>query len=191
MYSERMGARIRACRIEKGMTQRQLADALGVCDRTVSKWERCRGCPDISLLADLSRVLGADLEELLAGSARKTGGIMRKLRFFVCPVCGEITVTTGKGAVSCCGRRLEPLEEQKAEEGQKLSVELVDGERFVSGRHPMTKAHYVSFVALVSGGEIHLARQYPEWDLQARLPGRGHGRLFWYDTQKGLFCQAV
>ena len=89
MYSERMGARIRACRIEKGMTQRQLADALGVCDRTVSKWERCRGCPDISLLADLSRVLGADLEELLAGSARKTGGIMRKLRFFVCPVCGS------------------------------------------------------------------------------------------------------
>ena len=191
MECERLGAMIRTCRMEKRLTQRQLADMLGVSDRTVSKWERCRGCPDISLLAGLSRILGADLEELLEGNGEKVRNAMRKIRFFVCPVCGEVTATTGAGAVSCCGRRLESLAEQKAEEKQKLQVEELDGEWYVSGQHPMVKEHYVSFVALVSGGELHLVRQYPEWNLQVHLPSRGHGRLFWHDTREGLFYQII
>ena len=55
----------------------------------------------------------------------------------------------------------------------------------------MVKEHYVSFVALVSGGELHLVRQYPEWNLQVHLPRRGHGRLFWHDTREGLFYQII
>ena len=70
MECERLGAMIRTCRMEKRLTQWQLADMLDVSDRTVSKWERCRGCPDISLLAGLSRILGADLEELLEGNEK-------------------------------------------------------------------------------------------------------------------------
>lgn len=42
------------------MTQLQLAEAVGVSDKAVSKWERGRGAPDISLLPALSEALGAD-----------------------------------------------------------------------------------------------------------------------------------
>ena len=53
----------------------------------------------------------------------------------------------------------------------------------------MTKAHHISFVAFASGDRVQLIRQYPEWDLQVRIPARGHGTLLWYCTEHGLFYQ--
>ncbi|MFR5422592.1 MAG: helix-turn-helix domain-containing protein [Oscillospiraceae bacterium] len=50
MDQTRTGALIRALRQNKQLTQRQLADAIGVSDKAVSKWERGCGAPDISLL---------------------------------------------------------------------------------------------------------------------------------------------
>ena len=59
------GALIRALRTHLGLTQQNLADRLAVSDRTISKWERGLGCPDISLLAPLAAVLGVSTEVLL------------------------------------------------------------------------------------------------------------------------------
>ena len=58
MDARNTGTLIRALREERGLTQRQLADALGVTDKAVSKWERGGGCPDIELLPGLSERLG-------------------------------------------------------------------------------------------------------------------------------------
>lgn len=41
--------------------------------------------------------------------------------------------------------------------------------------------------ALAEGDTLVLCRQYPEWNLQARLPGFRRGTLLWYCTQHGLF----
>lgn len=49
MDARNTGTLIRALREERGLTQRQLADALGVTDKAVSKWERGGGCPDVEL----------------------------------------------------------------------------------------------------------------------------------------------
>ena len=68
------------------MTQLQLAEILHISDKTVSKWERGQGCPDISLLVDLSRVLGVDMEKLLSGRLEANedrGGNMKKLNLFM------------------------------------------------------------------------------------------------------------
>lgn len=54
-------------RKEKGLTQRMLAEELGVTDKAVSKWERGISCPDIALVAPLAKVLGVSTGELLAG----------------------------------------------------------------------------------------------------------------------------
>lgn len=51
----------------KNYTQRQLADRLGISDKTVSKWERGGGFPDVSLLLPLCGELGISVNELLAG----------------------------------------------------------------------------------------------------------------------------
>ena len=48
-----------------GLTQEQVADALGVTAPAVNKWEKGSTCPDIALLAPLARLLGVDLNELL------------------------------------------------------------------------------------------------------------------------------
>ena len=68
------------------------------------------GCPDVSLLTALSQALGADLTALLSGRLppeEPSGGTMKRAKYYVCPVCGGITMTTGQGTLSCCGRTLE------------------------------------------------------------------------------------
>ena len=46
----RMGALIARLRREKRLTQLQLAEQMHISDKTISKWERGKGCPDVSLL---------------------------------------------------------------------------------------------------------------------------------------------
>lgn len=188
----RTGDMIRRLRRERGMTQRELAERLQITDKAVSRWERGVGCPDVSLLEELSRALGADLSALLTGNLPEediSGGNMKKATYYVCPNCGGITVTTGAGELSCCGRKLAALTLQKAEEEDKLQIEKVEGEWFITSRHPMTKAHHIAFVAFAAGDRVQLIRQYPEWDLQLRLQERCRGTLLWYCTQHGLFYQ--
>lgn len=186
------GELIRILRTQKGLTQKALAEAVGVGDKAVSKWERGLGCPDVSLLPELSRVLGVGLEALLSGALDANDqerGNMKKLKFYVCPDCGNFIAAATEAGVSCCGRTLLPLEPQKPEE--PLSVEKIDDSWFVSSPHPMTKDHYVSFAALLTGDTLFLRRLYPEWDLQTRIPAFGHGILLWYCTQHGLFRQII
>ena len=195
MDQVKTGRLIRTMRAQKGLTQKKLAEAIGVGDKAVSKWERGLGCPDVSLLPELSRVLGVGLEALLSGQLDANDqerGNMKKLKFYVCPDCGNlITAATGAG-VSCCGKTLLPLESQKAGDMDKLSVEKVDDSWwFISSPHPMTKEHFVSFVALLTGDTLFLRRLYPEWDLQTRIPCFGHGILLWYCTRHGLFQQII
>ena len=68
MNEKKMALFIAEQRKEKGMTQRELAEQLGVTDKAVSKWERALSCPDISLLTPLSELLGVTVSELLSGA---------------------------------------------------------------------------------------------------------------------------
>ena len=54
-------------RKEKGITQKELAEKLHISDRTVSKWERGAGFPDVSILTELADILGFTVTELLQG----------------------------------------------------------------------------------------------------------------------------
>lgn len=194
MDQSKTGGLIRTLRTQKGLTQKALAEAVGVGDKAVSKWERGLGCPDVSLLPELSRVLGVGLEALFSGELDANDqerGNMKKLKFYVCPDCGNFIAAAAEVGVSCCGRTLLPLEPQKAGDEDKLSVEKIDDSWFISSPHPMTKDHYVSFAALLTGDTLFLRRLYPEWDLQTRIPAFGHGVLLWYCTRHGLFQQII
>lgn len=75
------------------------------------------GCPDISLLPRLSALLGAELESLIIGDMAPkdaNGGNMKKLKFYVCPGCGNIITAEAKASISCCGKKLLPVETAKA-----------------------------------------------------------------------------
>ena len=190
----KIGALIRRLRRERGLTQRQLADGLGLSPKTISKWERAFGCPDVSLLPGLSAYLQVDMAALLAGELAEnelTGGNMNQTRFFVCPICGSLSFSTGQATVSCCGRPLEALKPQKTRPEQALQVTDSDGDWYVESGHPARKDDYISFLALVTGDRLLVLRQYPEWEIHARLPGRPHGKLVWYSTTRGFFYQLV
>ena len=72
MEKEKTGQLIAELRKGKGLTQKQLADALNVTDKAVSKWERGLSFPDISMLEPLSDLLGVTIMEILAGE--RSGG---------------------------------------------------------------------------------------------------------------------
>ncbi len=69
--AKQTGALIRECRQVIGWTQKQLADALFVTDKAISKWENGDGLPDISLLVQLAATLQITTDELLAGTRCK------------------------------------------------------------------------------------------------------------------------
>lgn len=67
MDLRKTGTLISSRRKEMGLTQKQLAEALHISDRTVSKWERGAGFPDVSLLEPLAAALGLHILDLLRG----------------------------------------------------------------------------------------------------------------------------
>ena len=67
MDAKEIGRFICSLRKDKGLTQSALAELLNISNRTVSKWETGEGLPDISLLPDLSKVLGVTTDEILEG----------------------------------------------------------------------------------------------------------------------------
>ena len=189
MDQEKVGGIIKTLRKDKGMTQLELALCLNVTDRAVSKWERGLGCPDISLLTKLSEIFSVDIGSIIDGDMdenEKRSGNMKKTKFYVCPICGNIITASENTKVSCCGRKLEGLEEKKNLD-EEMKIERVDGtELYISSSHPMTKDDYISFFSYVTSDSLLLKKLYPEWGVDIRFPWLGHGKIMWYSEKEGL-----
>ena len=184
------GSTIKALRESKGMTQAVLAEKLGVTDKAVSKWETAKGLPDISLLQPLAAALETSVIELMNGekivNGNRSANLMRT-KFYVCPLCGNIIHAVGDVLVSCCGITLPSLEAESFDEAHELSVIAVENEHFVSVKHDMTKEHYISFLAFVSGDRVQTVKLYPEGNAETRFQLRGHGFLYAYCNKHGLY----
>lgn len=72
MDQVKIGKLIAKLRKEKGLTQSQLGEMVGVGDRAVSKWERGVHCPNLAILNLVSEILGITTEELLNGELKQT-----------------------------------------------------------------------------------------------------------------------
>ena len=184
------GTTIRNLREDRRMTQAELAEKLGVSSKTVSKWETAKGLPDITLLQPLAQALGISVIELMNGehiTNRNVSGNLRRCKFYVCPICGNIIHSTGSAVVSCCGVTLPPLEAEEADGDHAVTVEQVEDEQFVTVHHPMTKEHFISFLAYVTCDRVQLVKLYPEGEAQTRLQMRGLGTLYYYCNRHGLY----
>ena len=184
------GAMIKALREQRAMTQLQLAQALMVSDKTVSKWETGKGYPDITLLEPLAKALNVSVTELLTGrpvaNANLSANMLRS-HFYVCPVCGNIFHSMGAAQISCHGVSLPPLEAEPEDDRHMLTVEAVEDEYFVSCPHDMTKQHYLSFFAAVSTDRAQLVKLYPEGNAEARFKRSMVKRIYFYCNRDGLF----
>ena len=184
------GAVIRRLREKKKITQEELAGMIHVSGKAVSKWETGQGFPDISLLEPLAQALAISVIELLSGEdIRNTNRSFKMARgkFYVCPVCGNVIIATGETVVSCCGITLPPLEAEPADEEHAIRKEIAEDEFFVSVDHPMTKEHYISFLAAVSDFGVQLVKLYPEGNAEARFKIDRVKTLYAYCNRHGLF----
>ena len=186
------GSTIRQLREAKHLTQAELAGKLAVSAKAISKWETAKGLPDISLLEPLAAALGVSVLELMQGEPvvnRNRSANLLRSKLYVCPVCGNVLHSTGQAVVSCCGVTLPAQnisEAEDADEHHQLTIERVEDELFVTLHHPMTKDHYISFLAYLTGDKLQLVKLYPEGDATARFPMRGAGVLYFYCNRHGL-----
>ena len=190
MNCDKIGSLILTLRKEKNLTQKNLADLLNISDKTISKWERGLGCPDVSLLPSLSDILGTNIEKLLLGNLKPNdikGGNMKKIQFYVCPNCDNIMTVTNQSEISCCGRKLSPLIPRPVDEKHHVDIADIENDYYITLKHDMTKSHYISFFAFVSYDKVFLEKLYPEQNAEVRIPRIGRGKLYFYCNQHGFF----
>ena len=188
------GATIRQLREVRHMTQAELAERIGVSSKTISKWETAKGLPDISLLQPLAQALGISIIELMNGEPitnRNVSANMMRTKFYVCPLCGNILHSTGDALVSCCGITLPALEAEEPDDDHSITIEKVEDEQFLTVSHPMTKEHYISFLAFATSDRLQLVKLYPEGNAQTRMQLRGRGYLYYYCNRHGLFRKKI
>ncbi len=166
------------------------------CERLFSPGRFCaspwHGLPDITLVEPLAHKLGVSVAELLAGDVRtnanRAGNMLRSV-FYVCPICGNVVHAMGEGSFSCCGSALLPLEAEKPDDAHAFSVSRVEDDWCVTLDHPMTKDHYVSFVAYATAGALCMHKLYPEQQIESRFHIAGSGHIYLYCNKHGLFKQ--
>ena len=194
MNSYVTGTAIRQLRESRSMTQAVLAEKIGVSSKTISKWETAKGLPDISLLQPLAQALGISVIELMNGEHiinKNVSGNMLRSKFYVCPICGNAIHAMGDALVSCCGITLPVLEAEESDDDHRVTIEKVEDEHFITVYHPMTKAHFISFVAFATSDRLQLVKLYPEGNAQTRLQLRGRGYLYYYCNRHGLFRKKI
>ena len=188
------GNTIKQLREKQNMTQTELAEKLGVSSKTVSKWETAKGLPDISLLQPLAQVLGISVIELMNGEHiinKNISANMLRSRFYICPICGNVIHAMGDAVISCCGITLPATEAEETDESHRIAIENVEDEHFISIPHPMTKQHFISFIAYVTSDRNQMVKLYPEGNAETRLQLRGRGYLYYYCNQHGLFRKKI
>lgn len=188
------GAVIKKLRQKNNMTQAQLADQLGVSDKTVSKWETGKGYPDITLLEPIAQAFRVSVAELLSGSPVQNANVsanMLRSQFYVCPICGNVIHSIGEAAITCHGLLLQPEMAEESDEQHKIFIEKAEDEYYVRVQHEMTKTHYISFIAAVSSERIQLVKRYPEEEAEARFKMQGVRKIFFFCNKDGLFSLDV
>ena len=188
------GATIRRLREKRKLTQQQLAQMLNISDKSVSKWETGRGYPDISLLQPLANALGVSMIELMSGedivNTNRSFNI-NKTKFYVCPICGNVIFATGESVVSCHGVSLPPLEPEEPNESHTVEIQQVEDEYFVAINHPMTKDHFISFIAAIRDNAVEFVKLYPESNAEARFKIARTEYIYYYCNKSGLFKIAL
>lgn len=184
------GAVIKELREKNKMTQLQLAEKLGVSDKTVSKWETAKGYPDITLLEPIADTFSVSVTELISGNtvfnANVSANMMRS-KFYVCPVCGNVIHSMGEAVITCHGVYLSPAVAEETDESHMIFIERVEDEFYVRIDHDMTKQHYISFIAAASSDRMQMVKLYPEGNVDARFKINGVKKLYFYCNRDGLF----
>lgn len=195
MNAEKTGSLIRSLRIKKGLTQKELAHMICVTDKAVCKWEKGRGCPNITLISQLSKVLEVDIQSILQGYLdrnKKIGENMNHLKFYKCPTCGNLVTSIKSVELSCCGNKLSPVSAQtRSDPEYQPVIQEFDGQYSIKFNHPMTKSNYISQVIVVRYDQIMTVNLYAESEAIITIPQVRGIRLFVITNKSELIVVTV
>lgn len=195
MNAEKTGNLIRSLRIKKGLTQKELAQMICVTDKAVCKWEKGRGCPNITLISQLSKVLEVDIQSILQGyldKNKKIGENMNHLKFYKCPTCGNLVTSIKSVELSCCGNKLLPVSAQtRSDPEYQPVIQEFDGQYSIKFNHPMTKSNYISQVIVVRYDQIMTVNLYAESEAIITIPQVRGIRLFVITNKSELIAVTV
>ena len=94
-----LGMMISSLRKEKGMTQFELAEKMGVTDKAVSKWERDISCPDVNTIPKLAELFGIGVDELMQVNAKSQNERKKDITPMIHTILKAIAVAMGVGVV--------------------------------------------------------------------------------------------
>ena len=195
MNAEKTGNLIRSLRIKKGLTQKELAQMICVTDKAVCKWEKGRGCPNITLISQLSKVLEVDIQSILQGyldKNKKIGENMNHLKFYKCPTCGNLITSIKSVELSCCGKKLALVSAHTSNNPKYQPViQEFDGQYSIKFNHPMTKSDYISQVIVVRYDQIMTVNLYAESEAIITIPQVRGIRLFVITNKSELIAVTV
>lgn len=93
----------------------------------------------------------------------------------------------GNFSASCCGINLIPLKIR----GMNKVCNITKDEIIVNIPSPMIKDDYISFVAYVTMNSINMIKLYPEGSNEVVFLKNGHGTIYYYDINKGLYFEEI
>ena len=102
-----------------------------------------------------------------------------------------VSGTVGDAVISCCGIGLPPLEAEDVDEDHRITMEKVEDEQFITVHHPMTKSHFISFIAYLTSDRVQFVKLYPEGNAETRLNFRGRGYVYIYCNKHGLMKMKI
>lgn len=177
-------------RKEKGLTQKDVAEKLGIVPKTVSKWETGHGFPDVTTLIELAEILGVSVKSLLSGTLlqnEETSGNINHTKFYVCPDCNSMFQGVGECQVICCGKPLASIKPQAFDDAHAIKISKVENDLYIEFSHEMKKEHYIAFVTYIGFDRVLTIRLYPEQDAAVRIPEVYSGKIVYYCNKHGLF----
>ncbi|RGD20666.1 helix-turn-helix domain-containing protein [[Clostridium] scindens] len=99
MSKKTLGMMISSFRKEKGMTQIELAEKMGVTDKAVSKWERDLACPDVSTLPKLAEIFDVSVDELMQCKAESQNEKEKDFTSVIHMIMKAVALAMGVGVV--------------------------------------------------------------------------------------------
>lgn len=115
-------------------------------------------------------------------------------RFYYCKECGNIIglIKGDAKRITCCGETvIQLVAHEEINEKHTPKYEKVENEIFVTLNHPMTKEHYIEWIALMTDTKTIRVRMYPEQNAECRFPYIPNSKIFAYCNQHGLWCSKV
>ena len=134
--------------------------------------------------------MGVSIIELFSGEGvvnTNRSFKMQRMKFHVCPVCGNLIQSIGEAVVSCCGIVLPALEAEPGDDGHHLHFEQVEDEYYVTIPHEMSKSHYISFILALKDDGYEIRKLYPEGNAEARFKISRTKEILYYCNKHGLF----